>query len=444
MRRAERLAAFALSSLVAVVGSVSSCSCEEPLHTNPVKEPVGRPDPDEDTGTGAIEGILCNAHIGDVVKNAEIRIELDDGSVIVDHTDDEGHFFLDDVPAGQQVMQAIAPTFHKTEVVQVVEGDVVNVDIGGACALPAPGSFGGIQGRVCSPDGGTWLVDATASITPFGEPAISEQTDVDGRYLLEHVPAGPQTLLIEKGSFRSEIDVVIPADDVLVLDDDACQLQTDELKIAVVRGSTYDHVENVLSAIGVDITTLDIYDSDWAEQLLGTDERVRDYDILFLNCRSAEPIYIATPEMQARLRRFVADGGSLHASDQAYDLIEVTWPEKIDFLGDDLLRSQADQGAIADVTATVVDGVLAAGLGRSDATLHYALETWSTMLSVSDDVDVYLVADSPLLDGTTLADVPQIVGFGEGEGQVIYSSFHQEPGSHPDQVSILKLLMFEL
>lgn len=434
----------ALTTIALVASTLPACQCSEPLHTNPTIEKPSRPTPDEDPGVGDVEGVLCNAHIGDVVRDAQVRIVLEDESVIEDRTDDDGHFVLRDVPEGQQVLQAIAPTFHRTQVIEVVKDDVVEVDIGGACGLPVPGEEGAVQGRVCSPDGGTWLVDATASITLSPTEVVTDQTDVDGRYLLEHVPSGPQTLVIEKGSFRSELSVDIPAGGVLTLPDDNCQLETDELRIAVVRGSQYDHVENVLSNIGVDITTLDIYDGDWAETLLGADERVRDYDILFLNCRSAEPVYVASPEMQQRLRDYVRDGGSLHASDQAYDLIEVTWPDKIDFLGDDALRGQADQGAIADVTATVVDDNLAAGLGRDTATLHYALETWSTMTAVADDVDVYLTADSPLLNGTTLTDVPQIVGFHDGEGRVLYSSFHQEPGSNPDQVTILELLMFEL
>jgi hypothetical protein len=41
-------------------------------------------------------------------------------------------------------------------------------------------------------------------------------------------------------------------------------------------------------------------------------------------------------------------------------------------------------------------------------------------------------------------EAPQIVGFHQGNGRVTYSSFHQEPGSHPDQLRILQLLMFEL
>jgi hypothetical protein len=66
------------------------------------------------------------------------------------------------------------------------------------------------------------------------------------------------------------------------------------------------------------------------------------------------------------------------------------------------------------------------------------------MQGVADDVDVYLIADPQTLDGRVVDDAPQIVGFDHGEGRVTYSSFHQEPGSHPDQLRILQLLMFEL
>lgn len=394
---------------------------------------------------GSVSGRVCNQHVGDVVSDARVALLLSDDEVLETTTDETGGFSLPSVPAGTHVLSVTAPGFARSEEVVVVDGEETVVDVGGACENPAPLVFGGVRGRVCAPDGTSWLVEARASITPAGDDDIFTLTDVDGRFLLENVPAGPQALVIEKGSFHSTRDVVIPENDILALPEDECALVLEELRIAVVRGSLYDHVEDVLDDVGVDPASIDIYGADWAEQLLGADERVRDYDILFLNCRSAEPVYLAGPEMQDRLRAFVADGGSLHASDQAYDLIEVTWPEKIDFFGDDTVRSAGDLGAIAtDLPAVVVDDGLAAGLGRASVTLRYALETWSVMISAGPDVDVYLLANSPLMDATVVAGSPQIVGFDHGQGRVVYSSFHQEPGSHPDQLQILRLLMFEL
>ncbi len=59
------------------------------------------------------------------------------------------------------------------------------------------------------------------------------------------------------------------------------------------------------------------------------------------------------------------------------------------------------------------------------------------MVSVDDDVQVYIEADAPLLNGnpsSTITDAPMIVGFDHGEGRVVYSSFHQEPGIGQQQV----------
>lgn len=398
-----------------------------------------------DDAAGSVIGRVCNRHVEELVVGATVSILLADQTVLEDTTDGEGRFAFASVPVGTHVLAVSAPGFSRAEEITVTDGEQTDVDVGGACAIAPPLEAGAVRGRVCAPDGSGWLIDARASITPAGEAEIFQLTDVEGRFLLEGVPSGLQTLVIAKGSFVSTRTVAIPPGDVLELPEDECGLVPDELRIAVVRGSLYDHVEEVLDDVGVDPADIDLFDADWAEQLLGPDERVRDYRILFLNCRSAEPSYLASTAMQDRLRAFVADGGSLHASDQAYDLIEVTWPDAADFYGDDLVRSAGDRGAIAAaLPALVVDAGLVAGLGRSDATLRYALETWSVMVSAGPDVDVYLTADSPLMDGTVVTGSPQIIGFDHGVGRVVYSSFHQEPGSHPDQLQILRLLMFEL
>jgi len=216
------------------------------------------------------------------------------------------------------------------------------------------------------------------------------------------------------------------------------------LRIAVVHGSNYDRVEGVLQELGVDLETLDVYQSDWAEQLLANDSALDDYDILFLNCRSEEATYMAHPEMQQRLRDFVNRGGALYAADQAYDIIEVAFPEEIDFFGNDNARGSGDQGDTVDVTAHIDDAPLAARMGGSTVGLHFGLTTWSVMVSAADDADVYIRADVPLLDGSTIENAPMTVGFHHGAGHVVYSSFHEEPGIGEGQEQVLKQIMFEL
>lgn len=69
---------------------------------------------------------------------------------------------------------------------------------------------------------------------------------------------------------------------------------------------------------------------------------------------------------------------------------------------------------------------------------------FAAMQSVSSTVQVYISGDAPLYTGQTLADAPHLVGFPYGAGKVVYTSFHQEPGVHPQMEQVLHLLMFEL
>jgi hypothetical protein len=325
---------------------------------------------------------------------------------------------------------------------------------------------GAVEGRVCSPDGATWLGGATISIetgsietgsieTGSNDTGGSESgagsadgvirtlSDFEGRFRLEDVPAGPHVVLIEKGSFASTREVFVEAGLTVSIPEDECQLDHAP-RIAVVRGSLYDNVEAVLTEIGVEAETVDAYGADWAERLLGSDDGIADYDILFLNCRSNEATYAQRPDMQQRLRDFVFAGGSLHASDQAYDLIELTFPDKIDFLGDDNARGAADQGAAVDLYGRVLDPVLAHQLSTDTVEIHFGLATWSVMTGAAPGVDLYMQGDAPLIDGGLIRDAPLIVGFDHGDGRVVYSSFHQEPGIGQDQENVLKLIMFEL
>ena len=169
---------------------------------------------------------------------------------------------------------------------------------------PEPEPFGAVAGRVCGPDGVTWLAVASVWIEPSGAARLTTTSDGDGRFRLDGVPTGPQTLHIEKGSFSATRDVEVPAGATLTIPDDTCELDLGP-RIAVVRGSQYDNVEGVLQELGIQSEVVDVYQADWAEQLLSNDNRIADYDILFLNCRSNEETYVNRPDMQDRLRSFI-------------------------------------------------------------------------------------------------------------------------------------------
>ena len=56
---------------------------------------------------------------------------------------------------------------------------------------------------------------------------------------------------------------------------------------------------------------------------------------------------------------------------------------------------------------------------------------------------IYTRGNTPTSEGT-LTNMPLTVGFTAGQGRVIYTSFHQEPGVDSATARLLQLLMFEL
>ena len=137
-------------------------------------------------------------------------------------------------------------------------------------------------------------------------------------------------------------------------------------------------------------------------------------------------------------------GGSVYASDLSYDLIEAAFPSWIEFYGDDNLPQDAVVGEIVDALAgTVSDPALASALGTSSVSIGYPYG-FAVMEGVAPGARVYIRGGAPLWTGATLPNVPHTAGFTLGQGKVIYTSFHQEPGANPTLEQVLRLLMFEL
>jgi hypothetical protein len=131
------------------------------------------------------------------------------------------------------------------------------------------------------------------------------------------------------------------------------------------------------------------------------------------------------------IQEWVERSGLLWASDWAYDLVEKAWPEKIDFYGDDDLLDEAQVGTIGRIEARVTDSGLHDALGTDSISLAFNFSNWMVMESVANDdsVDVLLRGDAEVRLSSsegfgTVQDIPLLVKFDHGEGQVILSSFH--------------------
>jgi len=407
--------------------------------------------------TGSVSGCICDEAVGQWVAGANVFVTFDDGSVAVSGTDDSGCFLLEGVRPGAQTLQVQKGVFTEEHPVTVVAGETTAVPSPETCEReppPVDGDTGSVAGRVCAPDGVTWLSAADVFVTVAGGGRVATTTDGDGAYLLEGVPVGRQTVEIVKGSFSTSRQVDVFANQTTTIPEDECAIEAQHLRIAVVTGD-YDRVEDVLSSIGIEAGDVDLYESSfldnaWVPDLIEDYATLSQYDIVFLNCGLGDSDFTLPPFFDndvaiANLRLFVSQGGSVYASDWAYYVVEKTWPDFIDFVGDDTRGDNAKVGAAPfDVEANIVDGPMALALGQTAMELHYPLAYWAVMERVAATTTVYVQGDARTDAGATLSAVPHTVAFRPGQGRVLFTSFHQEPGINPDMQRVLQLLIFEL
>lgn len=416
-------------------------------------------------GLGDIDGRVCNRHTGELMVHADVSLILSvDGQEEVRTQEssgepDPGRFFFPDVPEGDWILVIEATGFHRTIAVTVVEGQVAEVDLG-VCededligeGEGEPGPVGGASGHVCMFDGSP-LGGATISTTLPDGTVVYATSDANGDWVINDLPPGEYTFRIEAGSYSTERNVTVESDTVVALPEEDCELDQDDVKIAVIEGS-WDDVYSVLMNVGVQASIVDQYPSyGGAAQLLGDPALLATYDAVMINCGAEEYDFQSDPVLRQNLQQYVLSGGNVYASDLAYDFVEQVFPSFVDFFGDDLSWGSAEVGVSGDVPGTVLDTYLSAAIGRSSITLHYPYGTWAIVTGTTSAVRVLIRGRAPYDDwsGTggagTIENNPHTLMFhpnGANSGKVVYSSFHQEPGINVDQERILQLLMFQL
>ncbi len=129
------------------------------------------------------------------------------------------------------------------------------------------------------------------------------------------------------------------------------------------------------------------------------------------------------------IREYVDRGRTLVVSDWSYDLAERAWPDKIDFYGEDLELDAAQAGKPGRITGRVTNDLLSVELDSDTVSLEYNYTNWSVIEAVGEGVTVYLRGDieyriSEAEGYGTMEQVPLLVGFQAGGGQVLVSTFH--------------------
>ncbi|MCK6545162.1 choice-of-anchor D domain-containing protein [Myxococcota bacterium] len=274
-------------------------------------------------------------------------------------------------------------------------------------------SCGDLTARICGLDGMGPVAGATVYVdTPNGR--IQTTTDANGDFVLTCLPVGGVMVTAESGSWSTSFNAQIMDQQLTSVPGQQC-LNPNSAEVAVVWGE-WDQMETVLSAIGVPYTFYGQNDQD--DLLLDPNELAR-YDVVFLNCGFNELAVRSGPGAQY-LVDFVANGGSIYASDYAYDAIEQNWPMFIDFMGDDAIPDSAQTGGTFNGLVDVLDASLRAALGgRGQVPID---SRYAAMESAGPGTTIYLEGDR-FNDG---GRHPFFVSFQPTatSGTVMYTDFH--------------------
>ena len=306
-------------------------------------------------------------------------------------------------------------------------------------------------------------------------------TNADGSYELS-IETDNRELLIkfEKGAFSAEQNITLQ-------ENGSSQAEVTELNDTVLENvpnmvvieGYYDSIENILVKLGlasIDTQSGEIIDAKFdlwntANNLFIDSDNdgkadIYNYEIVFFNCGQKDKSWLMDDGKRHILKDYINNGGRIYVSDQAYNIVEQTFPEYIDFYGSD--NTPVDQpeqinaayegesgitiqSNIEPKLKSWLEGVTCTSGSCLNAdgtvTINGFLSGWAKMNSVSSSKDVDIYASGQDSDQMLR---PLTVAFNYGKGRVTYTSYHNEEDIevmndelHAQQ-RILQYLVFEL
>ena len=321
---------------------------------------------------------------------------------------------------------------------------------------------GSISGRVCDPSGRTWLADALAYVNVTDDAGLIYETkkafsDLDGYFIIDELPGnkdytvyvsfGPNQLMAEQ--------VRLGNGETVTLEEPSC-FDPLQLDVAVVAGD-YDDFGRVLDDMGfVNYHLVNGMDQVELTDFVSNMDELNKYDLIFFNGGLVEEGVFYDTENTANpvpltimdnIRAYVDQGGSIYASDWSYDIVEIGWPDKVDFVGADEIPDEAQKGDYELLNAAVTDASLSEYLAKQYIEIEYDLPVWPPIETVSRTVSVHLTGTVPYSDGLsdyTLSSVPLLVTFNAGNGKVAFSTFRVVRNGNEDMLRSLQYIMYNL
>jgi|CXWL01.1.fsa_nt_gi hypothetical protein len=340
---------------------------------------------------------------------------------------------------------------------------------------------GTVRGRVCATDQQTWVNGAAVHIDATdchgGRVHVERFSEADGYFTLPRVPPGTWTVHASLGAFSQDLTVTVSAGDTTVVPDNELCVDQKDIKIAVVSGPG-DDIGSLLTQLNLDYTVIAGEGAGWASEgspFFSNLTEMKKYDLIFVDCAAAKAsgTTIAFGSASAKIRKnladYVAQGGSIYGSDWALLFAFYAAPGAFNFhtasgqnIGDPLQTTQLMGYAPQTVNASILDGQLAAFLGKSSVRIAFPRQSgaqslhWGLMNSVagaqvlaSASQVITCATTSCAAEGSRRNNVPlavrvKVTAPGTRGGNVVYTSFHNGGQAGNDVAQILKYLMLNL
>jgi len=282
---------------------------------------------------------------------------------------------------------------------------------------------GTVSGQVFSKNGIEKIQGAFVTVENMNN-SPQAFTDLEGKYTLAGVPIGSQSLLIQKGLFKSI--VVLTVSEGATVNVPSTHLESTG-KLGFVYGS-YDNIQHIIrNNLGYSIDSLNILD-------LRNAALLSNYKAIFINCGADEVLIYDGKGMDA-LKTYIQNGGSVYASDWAGEFVEFMFPDKLNI---------ETTGIDQVITANIIDANLKNFIGKETVAINYDLGGWGEISVVGQSVTTLLSADYKDYMGNNLTNKPLAILFSYGSGKVIYTSFHNEANVTSDAVKVLIGFLYSL
>ncbi len=224
------------------------------------------------------------------------------------------------------------------------------------------------------------------------------------------------------------------------------------LKIAVTYcprdRAEYDDIGKLLRKLGQGYEYTKIHLDDLADY-----DKLAQYDVVFATCGTFTPAWLGEaigkgvrPNTQTRernqemfdkareaLRKFVASGKTLYASDQMFTLLSYVFDDHLSSAG-------VKVGDKQTVEARITDPGLSDAIGQQ-LSIKFDLPDWYPAEFDSPDRTVYLQGTYRAMDGET-ETAPLLVKLPFEQGAMLFTSFHNEKQNSEKEELLLRYLVF--